>query len=68
MQEQLALFTVAECPSCAAEVSQLLSAYLGGVDREHFVLFMVDRKNQVIGINTVSVGCLDGVIVHPREV
>ncbi len=52
----------------SADVSQLLREYLAGADREHFVVLMVDKKNRVIGINTVSVGSLDSSIVHPREV
>ena len=51
----------------SADTSRLLSSYLSGADREHFVVIMVDKKNQVIGINTVSIGSLDGSIVHPRE-
>ena len=52
----------------SADVSQLLREYLAGLDREHFVVLMVDKKNRVIGMNTVSVGSLDSAIVHPREV
>ena len=51
----------------SADVSQLLREYLAGADREHFVVLMVDKKNRVIGMNTVSVGSLDSSIVHPRE-
>ena len=51
----------------SADTAQLLHEYLADADREHFVVIMVDKKNQVIGINTVSVGSLDGSIVHPRE-
>ncbi len=47
---------------------QILSQYLDGVDREHFVILMLDRKNKIIGINTVSIGSLTASIVHPREV
>jgi DNA repair protein RadC len=48
--------------------STLLQTYLDGVDREHFVILMLDRKNQIIGINTVSIGSLTASVVHPREV
>src|SRR5205085_7409354 len=41
--------------------------YLADTDREHFVILMLDQKNQVIGINTVSIGSLTASIVHPRE-
>jgi DNA repair protein RadC len=29
---------------------------------------MLNRKNEVIGINTVSMGSLTASVVHPREV
>ena len=51
----------------SADAGHLLRRYLDGADREHFVAIMLDKKNQVIGINTASVGSLDSSIVHPRE-
>jgi len=52
----------------SADASTLLHTYLAGVDREHFVVLMLDQKNKVIGIHTVSIGSLTASIVHPREV
>jgi DNA repair protein RadC len=52
----------------AVDASTLLHTYLADVDREHFVVLMLDQKNKVIGINTVSIGSLTASIVHPREV
>jgi DNA repair protein RadC len=52
----------------SADSERLIRTYLCGVDREHFVVILVNRKNEVIGINTVSVGSLIGSIVSPREV
>ncbi len=52
----------------STDVSQFLREYLAGLDREHFVVLLLDRKNRVIGLNTVSVGSLSASIVHPREV
>ena len=46
----------------------MLSTYLADVDREHFVVLMLDQKNHVIGLHTVSMGSLTASIVHPREV
>jgi DNA repair protein RadC len=46
----------------------LLRRYLEHEDREHFVTLMLDVKNQVIGIHTVSIGNLNSAIVSPREV
>jgi DNA repair protein RadC len=53
---------------CSADAARLLWEYLDGVDREHFVVFFLDQKNKVIGINTVSMGSLTASVVHPREV
>ena len=52
----------------SADSERLIRTYLRGVDREHFVVLLVNRKNEVIGINTVSVGSLSASIVSPREV
>lgn len=32
------------------------------------MVLLLDRKNQIIGINTVSIGSLTASVVHPREV
>src|SRR5499433_3566831 len=52
----------------AAIASTILHTYLADVDREHFVILLLDQKNQVIGIHTVSMGSLTASVVHPREV
>ncbi len=49
-------------------VYEIASSYLDGADREHFVVIMLDTKNQVIGINTVAIGVLASCPIHPREV
>lgn len=46
----------------------ILRRYLDGEDREHFVSMMLDAKNKVIGIHTVSIGTLCCTVVSPREV
>src|SRR5262249_15534581 len=50
------------------DVARLFRTYLGDTDREHFLVALVDQKNKVIGINTVSTGSLTASVVHPREV
>jgi DNA repair protein RadC len=50
------------------DVASLFRTYLGDTDREHFMVAMLDQKNRVIGINTVSTGSLTASVVHPREV
>ena len=52
----------------SADASTLLHTYLADVDREHFVVLMLDQKNKIIGIHTVSIGSLSASVVHPREV
>jgi DNA repair protein RadC len=52
----------------SADASRMLATYLADVDREHFVVFMLDQKNRCLGIHTVSMGSLTASIVHPREV
>src|SRR6266851_3203707 len=51
----------------AVDASTLLHTYLADVDREHFVIILLNQKNRVIGVNTVSTGSLTASVVHPRE-
>src|SRR5215510_5883929 len=52
----------------SADASTLLLTYLADVDREHFVIILLNQKNRVIGVSTISIGSLTASIVHPREV
>jgi DNA repair protein RadC len=52
----------------SATAHTVLQEYLDGVDREHFVVMLLDQKNQAIGLHTVSIGSLTASIVAPREV
>ena len=49
------------------DAAVLFRQHLGNVDREFFMVAMLDQKNKVIGINTVSMGSLTASVVHPRE-
>lgn len=42
--------------------------HLENEDREHFKAILLDPRNKVIGVNTVSIGSLNASLVHPREV
>ena len=53
--------------NCPAEVAALVADYLAGADREHFVAVLLDAKNHVLCITTVSIGTLSSALVHPRE-
>ncbi|TRZ76375.1 MAG: DNA repair protein RadC [Deltaproteobacteria bacterium] len=47
---------------------KILTKYLRGVDREHFVGLYLNTANRLLGIHTVSIGTLNSSLVHPREV
>ena len=52
----------------SSDAAAIVRQHLANVDREHFVVLLLNRKNGVIGINTVSVGSITASVVHPREV
>lgn len=49
------------------DIRALLQRQLAFQDREVFVTVILDARNQVIGVNTVSIGSVSASIVHPRE-
>lgn len=54
--------------SSPADVYDLMRGRLAHLDREHFVVLLLDTKNHLIASPAVSVGTLSSSIVHPREV
>jgi DNA repair protein RadC len=52
----------------SADAGALVHAFLADTDRENFLVLMLSQKNNVIGVNTVSIGSLTASVVHPREV
>jgi DNA repair protein RadC len=55
---------IVKCPEDAA---CLVMEDMKTLDREHFKVILLDSKNSVISIETVSVGTVNASIVHPRE-
>jgi DNA repair protein RadC len=51
-------------PTAAARV---ISEYIGESDREQFIVALLTIRHRLIGLHTVSVGCLTSSLVHPRE-
>jgi DNA repair protein RadC len=51
----------------AEQACSAFCALLGNPDREFFVALLLDGKNRITGIHTVSQGSLNQSIVHPRE-
>lgn len=52
----------------SADVYEAFREHFGLLDREEFVVLLLDAKNAFIGFNVVSVGSLTSSLVHPREV
>ena len=52
----------------SADVYAAFKERFAQVDREEFLVLVLDAKNAVLGFNLVSVGTLTSSLVHPREV
>ncbi len=50
------------------DVVSLVRGRLKGKKKEHFLALLLDTRNQLIKVAEISVGSLDGSLVHPREV
>lgn len=50
------------------DVVDFFMADMYGYKKEHFKITMLDTKNNILGVEEVSVGNLNSSIVHPREV
>ncbi len=61
---------LSERPSLASprEAAAVLSKYIGEMDREVFVVAMLTVRHRLIGLHTVSVGCLTASLVSPALV
>jgi DNA repair protein RadC len=52
----------------STDVARALWPLFEGIDREKFVVALLDAKHSLIAVNTVSIGSLTASIVCPREV
>ena len=50
------------------DVTGLVQGRLRGKKKEYFLALLLDTRNKLIRMAEISVGSLDGSIVHPREV
>jgi DNA repair protein RadC len=50
------------------DIIRAVNRKLKGKKKEHFLLLLLDTRNHIIDIQTISIGSLDSSIVHPREV
>jgi DNA repair protein RadC len=52
----------------SADIYESFKEHFAQLDREHFVVLLLDAKNVMLGFQTVSIGSLTSSLVHPREV
>src|SRR5205807_418235 len=52
----------------SADVAALMTPLVADLDRERFVVRMLDAKHRVLGLNIVATGSLNVCLVHCREV
>ena len=50
------------------DVYKAFREWFDTLDREQFLVILLDEKNRILGFNVVSVGTLNASVVHPREV
>jgi len=50
------------------DIARLFMDEMRHFDREHFKAALLDTKNQLLKVVTVSIGSLNASIVHPREI
>jgi DNA repair protein RadC len=49
-------------------VVKVIRASIKDKAKEHFKLILLNPRNKIIGISTISIGTLNASLVHPREV
>jgi len=54
--------------TCPEDAAALVMEDMQQLDREHFRVILLDSKNTLISMETVSIGTVNASLVHPREV
>lgn len=52
----------------SSDAAQMMRQRLEGMDREHFIVMLLNQKHALLSMETVSIGTLNSSLVHPREV
>lgn len=70
LARRLARCTESPRPSIKSpdDAAALVMEEMRCLDREHFRVLLLNTKNQVVGVDEVSVGTLNYSAVHPREI
>lgn len=59
--------TIGDVITSPNNISKLMKSY-SATDKEHFVVFHLNTRHEIIETELVSMGTLDASLVHPREV
>ena len=51
----------------SSEAAKAVRPLFEKIDREQFVVLLLDAQHKAVGINLVSLGSLTATVVHPRE-
>lgn len=51
-----------------SQIAERFNTRFKGTDQEHFILLILNTKNQIIHEQTLFIGTLNSAIIHPREV
>lgn len=68
LRDPLSTSRVAKVAGFAGDVYRMFAGRGDKLDREEFLVLLLDKKNRMIGYNVVSTGSLTATVVHPREV
>ncbi|MNW46378.1 hypothetical protein D3C74_236710 [compost metagenome] len=50
------------------DVYEMVAADMSSLDKEHFMIILLNTKNRIISKEIIAVGSLNKAIIHPREV
>ncbi len=50
------------------DIIKIIKKFYHYDDREKLYVILVNSRRKIMGINLVSIGTIDGLIIHPREV
>ncbi len=69
LSRRLMLLPTAERPTVQSpdDAAGVVMEEMRHLDREHFRAILLNTKNQVLAVETISVGTLNSSMVHPRE-
>ena len=56
------------CITCPQDVVDLVMEEMRTYDREHFRAVLLNTKNRVMAVETISIGNLNSSLAHPREI